>query len=127
MTESQLNTLIATNIPDNTTQFVTPARLREVLLGIVSTEFERIKAPVSILVDGANTLSLLAGETLEAITANPDGSNSLKVGFSLGTAELLDTDLEGLLTFIPMNYIAPTNITLHLTGECTVVAYKQKL
>lgn len=127
MTQSELNTLIATNVPDNTSQFITPARMREVLLAIVSTEFDRIKAPVSILVDGTNTIALLAGETLEAITATPDGSNSLKVGFSGGASELLDTDLGGVLNFIRMDYYTSANVTLHLTGECTVVAYKKKI
>lgn len=127
MTQAQLETLISTNLPDNTSRYITPARLREVLEAIVDTEFERVQAPLTVLVDGTNTIALLAGETLEAITADPDGSNSLKVGFSSGTSELLDTDLGGVLTFIRMDYYADANTTLHLTGECTVVAYKKKI
>jgi hypothetical protein len=127
MTQAQLETLITTNLPDNTARYITPARLREVLEAIVDTEFERVQAGATILVDGSNTLSLIAGETLEAITANPDGSNSLKAGFSGGASELLDTDLGGVLTFIRMDYYASVNTTIHFTGECTVVAYKKKI
>lgn len=126
MTETALNDLIATNVPDNTSQFVTPARVRQVLEALVDTIFERMQAPETITVSGADTIALLAGEILEAVVADPSGSSLLKIGFSLGTGELLDTDLGGVMTFIRMDYYADVNTTLHVTGDCELTIFVKK-
>jgi hypothetical protein len=126
MTQSELNTLIATNVPDNTTQFITPARLREVLLALVTTEFDRIKAPISLTIATGGTFTLAAGETLEAIVADQNATSTLKIGFSSGASELLDTDLGGVITFIRMDYYAAASTTLHVTGDADLTIFKKK-
>lgn len=126
MTKVELEALIALNLPDNTTEYITPARLREVLMEMVDTEFDNAASiPTTINVNGSATLALAAGAIIDFIVVIPDALTTIKVGITIGGTELLDEDTEGTATLIRMDYYAAASTTIHFTGDCTITIYKK--
>lgn len=125
MSKDELLALIQANIPDNTSEYVTPARLREVLNSMVDTEFENYKVPSTITVDGAASINLQAGMIIEALVAIPDASNLIKVGTTLGGSEIAEVDLVAGTNFIRVDYYAPSLTVIYFTGDCQLTIFKR--
>lgn len=124
MTEQQINDLINSNLPDNTVAFITPQKLREVILAITDTLFDNVMvAPATLPVPGSAVFALLAGRMLEFIVVQPTGAGNIRVGTTAGGAELIDDDPGGNPLLIRLDYFAHASTTIYFTGNATVTIY----